>query len=144
MVAQFAHKAQFPLNTVGPKGQHAFCGVGKVFFTGTTGLVGTAYGIPGLTATRLSTGAYKVQFPASKSVDIIPGVQAPTGVHYDVQVGNVQPYSGTAELHISQRFNTINSQSTGTSQPTGLLRPQNPASGTCVNLLFFVAPITPY
>ena len=32
---------QFPLNAMGQSGQQAFLGVEKVFFTGSTGLIGT-------------------------------------------------------------------------------------------------------
>src|SRR3954470_9995135 len=76
----FAEAAgQFPLNSIGPKGQHAFVGVERMFFQGATGLVSTLFGIPGLTATRVSTGTYRIQHPPAVSVDVIPGMQSPSG-----------------------------------------------------------------
>lgn len=142
MPEAFYSQWQSPLNTVGPKGQQAFVGVHKVFFSGATGLVATSYGIPGVTATRVATGAYRLAFPTSRGVDIIPGVQAPSGAHYNINVSNVQPYSGTAEFQITR--NHVGPIASGAAVASSYLAPHNPVSGTFANLLFYVSPITPY
>jgi hypothetical protein len=142
----FPEQQQFPLNAVGPKGQHAFVGMAKMFFNGATGLVsgptsaGTFFGIPGISATRRATGIYPIAFPKARSVDIIAGVQAPTGQPYSVNVSQVNAASGTAIVEVSRM--AVGNAATGA--PSLFAALHNPVSGTYVNLLFFVAPITPY
>ncbi len=123
-----------------PKGQSAFVGLTKTFFTGVTGLVATTYGAPGVVATRVSTGLYNLVFPPAPSVDIIPGIQGPTGTQYAVNIQNVNPGSGTAQVAVNW-FQPVPSAA-GT--PSLRIAPYNPASGTVLNLLWFVAPVTPY
>lgn len=130
------------LNAVGPKAQNAFVGLHKVFFSGATGLVATSYGIPGVRATRIATGAYGIVYPPTKAVDIIPGVQAPSGAHYDVNISDVHPYSGTAKMQITRK--EVGPIASGAALATTWIAPHNPVSGTFVNLLFFVSPVTPY
>lgn len=140
-MANFSEAGQFPLNVIGPKGQKAFVGMDTVFFEGTTGLVGTAYGIPGVGATRIATGAYEIFFPPTREVRIIPGLQAPSGQQYNVNISDVFPFSGKAKMQISR---TGGAGSSGNFVPSLSVVPHNPVSGTMVNLLFFVSPITPY
>jgi hypothetical protein len=140
-------QAQFPLNMVGPKGQHAFIGSAKMFFNGATGLVsgptsaGTFYGIPGISATRRATGVYPIKFPAVKELTIIPGVQAPTGQPYQVNISQINPTSGTAIIEVTRmEARTV---------PTGSVAsmyaaPHNPVSGTVVNLMFIASPVAAY
>ena len=134
----FGESPQFPLNAVGPKGQHAFIGVENLFFTGSTGLVGTMYGIPGVTATRVGTGVYRLAYPVARGVDIIAGIRAPSGMAYQVNVNQLNPSSGTAEIVVSK----------GGPVPTGVasgfVQPINPVAGAQASLLFFVAPVTPF
>ncbi len=140
-------QAQFPLNAVGPKGQHAFVGVAKMFFNGATGLVsgptsaGTFFGIPGISATRRATGIYPIKFPAVRALDIIPGVQAPTGQPYVVNISSLNPTSGTAIVEVTRM--EARTVTTGSS-PSMYAAPQNPASGTYVNLFFFASPVAAY
>jgi hypothetical protein len=138
----FDATSQFPLRSVGPKGQNAFVGVHKVFFSGTTGLVATSYGIPGVTATRIATGAYRLNYPPTRALDIIPGIQAPSGNHYNINVSDVNSYSGTANFQVTR--NNVGPIASGAAQASSYLAPHNPVSGTFANFMFFVSPITPY
>jgi hypothetical protein len=139
---------QYPVNVLGPKGQHAFVGSHKVFFSGATGLVATSYGIPGVTVGRLRTGVYGIRFPQWKEATVMVGLQVPTGVDYDAKVsgmsgiGHIVAVSGGAELHISRTFNAP--VASGTYTPSSFVCPQNPVTGTVAELRFFVSPITPY
>ena len=146
MPDNFSSTGQYPLNAVGPKAQGAFVGAARIFFTGATGNIGTFYGIPGLSATRVRTGIYNLQGPLTKEMTIIPGLQGPTGVNYNLSVVNVQPYSGTAQLHVTRMEAAPQTSASGADQNTVSLAvmPQNPASGTRVNLLYFVSPIAEY
>ena len=138
----FASKGQYPLNAVGPKGQNAFVGSAQMFFTGSTGLIATFFGVPGVSATRVRTGIYNLQYPLTKEVSIYPALQGPTGAAYNLNIVNVQPFSGTAELHVSQ---VIAPQiASGSNNPSATVQLQNPISGTRANLLFFVSPIAQF
>ena len=133
---------QYPLNSVGAKGAHGFIGTERIFFTGATGLVGTAYGIPGVTATRVSTGLYKINHPPAKMANIFPSVNAPTGPMYmaNIDAATSNAYSGVAYLHIG-RQQTTKWITTG-SMPSTYVQPYNPVSGTMIDLLFVVSPTT--
>ncbi len=137
----FSSVEQGPLNTVLPKGQHAFIGSEKIFFTGTTGQVGTAYGIPGVTVTRSGTGSYDVSYPVAHECDIYPDIAAPTGYAYDITVVANNPTSGTAKFNISQSYSTFGSGAAGASMST---RNYNPVSGSVAKLLMYIAPITKF
>lgn len=141
----FAELEQFGyMNVVGPKGQHSLVGMETIFFEGLTGLIGTAYGIPGVTATRVATGAYRMNFPSSPQasgamgVVLIPSLNAPTGNFFGVNVTDVHSVTGVAHLN----FTTAEMQVSGA--PTNIRRPVNPASGTRLHVLFYVSPITPF
>lgn len=136
MAGNLANTPQFPGNLGGTKGQHGFIGSQKTFFTGSTGLVATSYGIPGMGATRVSTGTYNLFFPPTVGVDFYPGVQAPSGHSYSVNISDVQPTSGTAKMQIG-RFGGAGSS--GNFVPSLAFVPHNPVSGTIVNLLTFVS-----
>lgn len=127
-----------PLRVVGPDRQHAFVGMGHVSFKGSTGLVGTAFGVPGLVCSRVATGSYYLRFDRNlKDVTIIPGIQAPTGSHYNINVSEVNGYSGHANMQIT-RYVSVPS---GMTVATTKLQPCNPVSGTMANLLFFMSPV---
>lgn len=138
----FKHEAQYPLNGVGNKAEAAFIGVEKIFFTGLTGNVGTAYGIPDVTVTRAGTGVYNVNYPRSVGVDIIPGIQAPTGQAYDITITDNQPTSGTAQFQITR--NMVVQGSGAGSSFSGTVVNYAPGSGTIANLMFFVSPLTKF
>src|SRR3970040_385941 len=107
-----------------------------MFFTGLTGSVATSYGLPGLVATRVSTGSYNLVFPPTVGIDFYPGVQAPSGHSYSVNISDVQATSGTAKMQIG-RFGAPGSS--GNFSPSLTFQAQNPVSGTQVNLLCFVS-----
>lgn len=132
-----ADTPQFPANLGGPKGQHGFIGSNKIFFTGTTGTVATSYGIPGMVATRVATGSYNLVYPPTKGIDFYPSVQAPSGTHYTVNISDVHPTSGTAKMQIARTGG--GATPSGSSTPTLMIQPQNPVSGTQINLLCFVS-----
>lgn len=137
-MAEMQHNELFPLRVVGPDSPHAFIGMGHVAFYGTTGLVGTAFGVPGLVCSRVATGSYYLQFDKNtKDVTILPGIQAPTGSHYNINVSEVNGYSGQANMQIT-RYVSVPS---GMTVATTKLQPCNPTSGTIANLMFFMRPL---
>lgn len=148
----FPEQPQFPLNTVGPKGQQAFVGVHKLFFTGLTGAVATAtspgaagigpgqFGIPGILATRVATGVYDVFHPKSKSLDVIPSLDCPTGTQARINIQRPQDGRSGVFRFLVTRDPITGSAVIGTNAPVAF----NPVTGTVANLLFFVAPVTPF
>jgi hypothetical protein len=136
---------QFPLNVIGPKGPNAFVGSHQVLFQGATGLVATSYGIPGVTVGRLRTGVYGVRHPPVKHAQIWPAIQAPSGMSYDVSLRGMsgRPYqavSGYAEIEISRMENAP--VVTGTN-PSTLVRPQNPPTGAVLDLFWYASTSDP-
>ncbi len=129
----FGDQPQFPLNVVGNRGQGAFLGMERMFFQGQTGLVSTMMGIPGVSATRVSTGVYNVQHPPCVAADIIPNVQAPSGMYFQANVVSHNTLSGIAQLQFYQEAN-------GTLVSSGFGQLINPPTGTIVKMLFFVSP----
>lgn len=134
---QMQNEGLHPLRAVGPDRQHAFIGMGHVLFKGSTGLVGTAFGVPGLVCSRIATGSYYLQFNKNvKDVTILPGIQAPTGSHYNINVSEVNGYSGQANMQITKHVSVPSGMTVATTK----LQPCNPVSGTMANLLFFMSP----
>lgn len=133
---------QFPLNAAGQSGQQAFLGVEKVFFTGSTGLIGTMYGIPGFSATRVSTGLYTFVHDKIKHIDVIAGLECPTGTYLDVMVPSATKGSpsGTFQIQTYMR----QAAGFGTGVPSIYLQNQNPATGTVLKLMVYASPITPF
>lgn len=128
-----------PIRGMGPKGQDGFFGVHSVYFQGTTGLVATQYGIPGMVATRVQTGLYRLAFGrAFGSVDINPSVEGPTGAIYGaVMQQPLHRNSGIAHVLL---YSPLVSP-TGAAQSTASFQPVNPATGTALKLFTFVAPV---
>ena len=133
---------QFPLNSVGSKGQHAFYGVHNLNMIGSglpsqrlVGPTGVATGVQsggigGVAATLLTAGVYRVTHPAAVSVDIDPTVRVPTGqaaMSAFVRTPNGSP-SGVAFVEVRNG--------------TGVIA--NPPTGSTVSMRFFVAPITAF
>lgn len=147
-MGNFADHAQFPLNAVGPSAQHAFVGVQRVFFTGSTGLIGTMFGVPGITgATRVSTGLYRFSHDPAYHLDIIPGIESPTGTQYQTNVllrnrnnQGQQGQSGMFEVQLNQAANA----GFGTGLASGFIQPQNPATGTALKLLVYASRVTAF
>ena len=127
---------------------------------GASGLVGTAYGFPGLSATLVGTGLYDIRYPtvAQRGMRIYPmpvgpEPKGPTGAligpqgsgfvlttpGFEARLSHVGGQSGSALLNItSPLFNP-----SGAVGPTGS-RPVFPPTGASVNLLFLGAPIRRY
>lgn len=141
----FPNIDQYPMKGVGQSAQNAFQNIHQVYFHGSTGLVASSFGIPGITVTRTGTGAYSITYPKvgpDGACVIIPGIQAPTGHSYDATVVENFPNSGTARVNITRRSQFMGS---GATQPavSGTTQYQfNPVSGTVLNLLFFAKPVT--
>lgn len=133
----FAEVAQFPLNVAGSRGEGAFLGLERMFFQGQTGLVSTMYGIPGVSATRIATGTYQIAHPPAIAADIIPSVQAPSGMYFQANVSSHTARSGIAILQFFQ-------EAAGTLVSSGYGPLINPPTGTQVKLLFFVSPYTEF
>lgn len=129
----FAEVAQFPLNAIGNRGEGAFLGMERMFFQGQTGLISTMMGIPGVSGTRLSTGVYQIAHPPCVACDILPTVQAPSGMFFQSNIAKHSAKSGIAELHF---FN----EAYNTGPASGYAQFINPPTGTQVKLQFFVSP----
>ena len=133
-------EAQFPANTLVPNG---FLGTHKLFFVGATGNIGSGYGVPGVTATRISTGIYRIQYGPVKGLDIIPGIAVPSGApayHVKQVTDKTNSLSGTTEFHIST-LNNIAGSGAAAGVFSGLAgQLANPVSGTILRLAMFAAP----
>ncbi len=132
----FAESAQFPLNAVGMRGEGAFLGMERMFFQGQTGLVSTMYGIPGVSATRTATGVYTIAHPPCVAADIIPCVQAPSGMFFATNVESSNSRSGIATIKFFAESST--------NAASGFGLAMNPPTGTQVKLLFFVSPYSEF
>jgi hypothetical protein len=137
-----ANGGEYPLNRAGQAGPGAFMGTHRVRFYGSTGLV-TGTGMEGVTVGRLSTGCYGISFPTHwEAVSIIPGLQVPTGIDYDVKtqglsgVGQIVGLSGFAEMVISRG---VQSPVVTTSNPSTTVMPHDPVTGTMAELHFLVS-----
>ena len=143
--ANLSETNQFPLNVIGPKGPHAFVGSHEVFFQGSTGLVSTSYGIPGVTVGRLRTGVYGIVHPPIKHAQIWPAIQVPSGLSYDTSIRGMsgRPYdanSGYAEISITRPEQSP--VVTGTN-PSTLVQPQNPPTGAKLDLFWYASTTSP-
>jgi len=130
---------QHPANIVAPNG---FVGTHKLFFVGATGLIGSGYGTGNLiTATRISTGIYRVQHPPVKQLEFFVGIAAPSGApayHVQQATERSNSLSGTTEFHIRQP----GGGASGTASPSGgAFVLANPVSGTILRLSYFAAPL---
>jgi hypothetical protein len=137
---------QFPLKGIGAKAPNAFFGGHQAFFSGTTGLVSTSYGVPGVTIGRRQTGIYGVKFPPAQHVQIHPHLQVPSGTSYDVAVKGISGatqvvgVSGYAEVHITR---ISNSPVVTTTNPSCYVQYHNPPTGSVLDLLFYASTSSP-
>ena len=136
---------QFPLNVAGPKGPHAFVGSHEVFFQGSTGLVATSYGMPGVTVGRLRTGVYGIVHPPIQHAQIWPSIQVPSGLGYDMSICGMsgRPYnakSGYAEISITRPEQSP--VVTGTT-PSTMVQPHNPPTGAKLDLFWYSSTSSP-
>lgn len=132
---------QYPLNALGPAGQMASVGVLKVLFSGTgaAGSIATMYGIPGFKATQIATGSYQFTHPTTSHIDVIPGIECPTGTFYNVNVtaGKKGSVSGSFQVQLL-------SPGTGAGSASNTPQLVNPATGTVLKLMVFNSPITQF
>lgn len=143
--AHLSEVEQFPLNVMGPKGPNAFIGSHEVQFQGTTGLVATSFGIPGVTIGRLRTGVYGMVHPPIQHAQIWPSIQVPSGVGYNVTMRGMsgRPYnavSGYAEFEVTRPEQAP--VVTGTN-PSTLAQPHNPPTGAKLELLWYASTSKP-
>lgn len=152
-------KPKFPIFGVGQAYNGGVVADATIEFRG-SGLVGTAYGLPGFSATLVGTGLVEMRYPpvAVRGMRIWAQPMAgeakgPTGAligpqgsgfvssppGFDANVSHVGGQSGSALLHITSP--AINAS--GPIGPTGG-RPMYAPSGSVVNLLFLGSPITRY
>ena len=152
-----AETPKFPIRMVGPRGNQTVQGLATLQFAG-SGLVGTMFGIPGMSATRIATGVYDLRFPTVRSAVIMPAIedQSPSGVNmgnlFDARAGfpnttasGAGPglgggVSGMARLYTTRSFVTPS----GGAAPTAFSSPINPPTGSVVNMLLIGSPITAY
>lgn len=125
-----------------------------------SGLVATAYGFPGLSATLVATGLYDIRYPqaAALGVRIYPHAMGPEGKGptgaligpqgsgfqgalpgFNVHMSHVSGPSGSALLNTTSPL--VNPS--GAVGPTGTT-PIRPPTGSIVNLQFLVSPIRRY
>lgn len=140
--------AQYPANAGGLLGPGSFRVLGRIHFGGASGgLVGTAYGFPGFSATYVGTGAYDIRTPPARMWSVNPVISTATGRHsYDARmergvgtsVTRTYAPSGIARLVILN--GPVATSASGTSMGSGTRTPANPPSGTVVDLQFDVYP----
>jgi hypothetical protein len=109
----------------------------RMFFQGQTGLISTMYGIVGVTATRLSTGTYQLRHPPCVAADILPSVQAPSGMYFQANVSQHAANSGVAVLQFFQ-------EASPSIVSSGFGQLMDAPTGTQVKLLFFVSPYSAF
>lgn len=140
-----ANERRYPLQ--GLAAPYAMVDAGTIRFVG-SGLVGTAFGIPGMGATRIATGQYRVTIPRAHGRPspahvqkyttqfVSPtGFQGPTGVGLNTQITHRSPASGTFDLW------TVGTP-TGFGVMGGL--PANPPALSEVDVWVFTTPLTKY
>lgn len=150
---------KFPVRGHGDAWNQGVVADATIEFRG-SGLVGTAYGFPGLTATMVGTGLVDIRYPvvAERGMRIYPHAmgtetRGPTGAligpagsgglgatpGFNVNMSHVSGQSGSALLNItSPLFNP-----SGAAGPTGARAVYAP-TGAIVNLQFLGAPIRRY
>lgn len=127
-----------------------------------SGLVGTAYGFPGLTATLVGTGIVDIRLPlaAERGYRIYPHAmgpepKGPTGAflgpagsggvgavpNFNVNMSHVSGQSGSSLLNITSPFQGASSAAGGFASG---FRPVNAPTGAVVNLLILGSPVRRY
>ena len=151
---------KFPVRAHGEAWNQGILADATLEFRG-SGLVGTAYGFPGLSATLVATGVVDIRYPvvSERGMRIYPHVlgtegKGPTGAllgplgsggfagaqpGFSAHMSHVGGQSGSALLNITTNAPTP----TAVGAATGL-RPINPPTGAIVNLQFLASPIRRY
>jgi|SRR6185295_7159051 len=140
---------QDPLNVAGIFAPKAFIAPARLHFTATGGIVGTAYGFPGLGVTLVATGLYDVIHPPVRFSQLYTTLQVPSGAFVERSIvrQRTNSWSGVASV----QFHAPPGVGTGTlAVPSGNSRAGViPPSGTILDLLWVGAPtatsgITPF
>ncbi len=152
--------SKFPISGFGAAWNRGLIADATIEIRG-SGLVATAYGFPGLTATLVGTGLYAIGFPATVAAGMRiyphamgPEPKGPTGAFlgpqgsggyagsvpgFNVHMSHVGGQSGTALLSTTSPL--VNPS--GAVGPTGTTR-IFPPTGSVVNLQFLASPVTRY
>lgn len=139
---------QDPLNVGGIFAPKAFVAPARLHFTATGGIVGTAYGFPGLGVTLVATGLYDVIHPPVRFAQLYTTLQTPSGAFVDRAIvrQRTNAWSGIASV----QFSVPGNSPTGVAAPSGGSRQAViPPSGTILDLLWVGSPtsnsgITPF
>lgn len=152
---------KFPVRGFGEAWNQGVVADATIEFRG-SGMVATAYGFPGLTATLVGTGLIDVRLPqaAERGYRIYPHPMAgepkgPTGAflglagsggvgvvpNFNAHMSHVGGQSGSALLNITSPFQGASSAAGGFASG---FRPINAPTGAVVNLLVLGSPIRRY
>lgn len=123
-----------------------------------SGLVGTAYGFPGISATLIGTGLYDVRFAgaAARGIRVFPEAVAPnpsgtavpptvptnTLPQFGVSVANLSGPSGS--MHVQTWTQSPQASGVTGNFGSGMHRPINAGTGASINLQFLISPISRY
>lgn len=138
---------QSPLNSAGLLYEGGMRAIGRIHLTGSGGLVGTAYGFPGFSATLIATGIYDIRTPPVRAWSVNPVISTPTGGHnFDVRmergvgtaINRTYAPSGIGRLVVLN--GPVSLGASGTNGGSGTRLPANPPSGTVVDLQFDLFP----
>ena len=122
-----------------------------------SGLVGTAFGFPGLTATLIGTGIIDLRYPTTAihgarfyphvlppvpSGTAVPGaVPSNTVAQFRANMANVSGQSGSAQVQLTTAFQGASSAAGGFASG---YTPVNAPTGARINLLMIGSPIRRY
>lgn len=135
---------QFPLNSGGVLGPHAFWAIGKIHI-GTGGMPGpgriqasggtitgipAVYGLNDFSATYVGSGVYDIRHPPCQIVSVNPVISAPSGQFFGANIVKT-PSGGTASGIMTLQVQRL--------IPTGFTS-QLPPSGTRIDLHFWFNP----
>jgi hypothetical protein len=156
---------KFPPKGLGPSWNQGIIGDATLEFGG-SGMVATAYGYPGLSATLIGTGVYDIRVPnvVARGLRIYPQAQAgeqkgPTGAQigplasgaavttpgFNVHMSHVGGPTGSALLNTTSPIaNPSGVVGVGAGVGTGGSRAIFPPTGAIVNMLILGSPITRY
>lgn len=148
--------AKYPVRGFGDAYNQAIVTDATIRFV-SSGLVGTAFGFPGLTATLIGTGLVDIRYPTTAihgarfyphvvppvpSGTATPGaVPSNTVAQFRANMANVSGQSGSAQLQLTTPFQGASSAAGGFASG---FTPANAPTGATVNLLMIGSPIRRY
>lgn len=155
-----AEQPKFPVRGVAQAWNQGLIADATIEFK-SSGMVGTAYGFPGFSATLVGTGLIDIRYPVAveRGVRIYPhampatprgptGAQLPANgsggvVQFDMNMSHVGGQSGSALLNTTTS-RQVASGFPGTTPSGAVIQPVNPPTGSIINLQFLVSPIGRY